>query len=58
MELTASGGNTNLNLASMTAGQWTDSIELVGVDWLHGNSSDDALKQQIEQGYLVTGFII
>ncbi len=58
MELNANGSSTNLNLASATAHQWSNTIELSGVDWLQGSSSEDALKYQLEQGYLITGFTI
>ncbi len=58
MELHANGSSTNLNLASATTHQWSNTIELAGVDWLQGSSSEDALKYQLEQGYLITGFTI
>ncbi len=56
MQLTNSNNDTCLNMASARAGEWTNTIELTGVDWLQGNTSEEALKQQIEQNYLVTGF--
>ncbi|KEI72664.1 Ig-like domain-containing protein [Endozoicomonas elysicola] len=58
MELSANGSSTNLNIASATAHQWSNTIELSGVDWLQGSSSEDTLKYQLEQGYLITGFTI
>lgn len=56
MQLTNSDNDTCLNIANAIAGQWTNTIELTGVDWLQGNTSEEALKQQIEQNYLITGF--
>ena len=56
MQLTHSNNDTRLNVASGSAGEWTNTIELAGVDWLQGNTSEEALKQQIEQNYLITGF--
>ena len=56
MQLTNSNNDTCLNMASASAGEWTNTIELAGVDWLQGNTSEEALKQQIEQNYLITGF--
>ena len=56
MQLTNSNNDTRLNVASASPGEWTNTIELTGVDWLQGNTSEEALKQQIEQNYLITGF--
>ncbi|WP_422460021.1 Ig-like domain-containing protein [Endozoicomonas sp. ALB115] len=58
MALNSNGSSTNLNLASTSAHHWTNTIELANVDWLQGSSSEDALKYQLEQGYLITGFPI
>ncbi|WP_067521290.1 Ig-like domain-containing protein [Endozoicomonas ascidiicola] len=56
MNLTYENNNTYLNIANSEPDQWTDTIELTGVDWLQGGTSEDALRQQIEQNALVTGF--
>ncbi|MBO9481162.1 Ig-like domain-containing protein [Salinisphaera sp. G21_0] len=53
MALNTNGSSTHLNLASTSAHQWTNTIELADVDWLQGSSSEDALKYQLEQGYLI-----
>lgn len=54
MQLTNSNNDTCLKIASASPGAWTNIIELTGVDWLQGNTSVEALKQQIEQNHLVT----
>lgn len=54
MQPTNSNNDTCLKIAS-SPGAWTNIIELTGVDWLQGNTSIEALKQQmIEQNHLVT----